>query len=109
MKKKYNIPCILGFVFSVLIPIPTLVCSYYIFMKKLHDRATYAFCGRIAIAAVIVGLIVSLIGVITSRNSGVKGRKLGFAGLIFSGVELVCCIVLLAGIIWMTRGIQMSN
>ena len=108
MKGKYNLPCILGFVFSVVLPIPTVILGFF-GQINLHKYTLYASAMKFAMASVVIGFIVSLIGVITVKKSGAKGRKLGAAGLIASVLEIVCFLIFLGIVIWIGSGVQMSN
>ena len=108
MKEKYSIPCILGFVFSVVITIPVVAFAFFSLIN-LHKHAIYASAMKFAMASVVIGFIVSLIGVVTSKKNALKGRKLGAAGLIASVLEIVCFILFLGIVIWIGSGVQMSN
>ncbi|MBR3278640.1 MAG: hypothetical protein IKG01_07100 [Lachnospiraceae bacterium] len=104
-KKKYSSLCVLGFIFSLAVPVPCFVYAAF----NMNSYKMFIVSACFAIASMIVGLFLSIIGVSTSKFSGKKGRRLGIAGIIISLIGFACLILFCAGLIWLGKGLPMSN
>lgn len=100
-KKKFNKMCLTGFIFSVLPAVLGLVLG--ILALNAHDNldVTLAYIFVMAILPIvmcvfsIVGLSLSIAGVVTAKRDGKKGRGLGIAGIVLPVIYTVAAVVAL--------------
>ena len=84
-KKKYNLLCLLGFILAVPLQI--------------------VFWVTVELALMLVGLVISIVGVVTTRKGIKKGRALGIIGIVFSILGMLCVVSFCAMLLFIASGI----
>lgn len=86
-KKKYSKLCIAGFIISVLFPVLMLFINSR-FFPSLGN--TFTLISLVVILLLpFIGLILSIVGLVTMRKKGLAGKGFGIAGIVLSGVFLL--------------------
>lgn len=100
-KKQLSKMCLTGFIFSVLPAALGLVLSILALNAYDNLDVTLAYVFVMAILPIvmcvfsIVGLSLSIAGVVTAKRDGKKGRGLGIAGIVLPVIYTVAAVVAL--------------
>ncbi len=88
-KRKFSVLCLVGFIISLL-PIVVLVFNDFLsrWMKSFGLNMAYTVLP-------LVGLIVSIIGVVSARKKGKTGKGFGIAGIVLPGIGISLALVIL--------------
>ena len=88
-KRKFSVLCLVGFIISLL-PIVVLVFNDFLsrWMKSFGLNMAYTVLP-------FVGLIVSIIGVVSARKKGKTGKGFGIAGIVLPGIGISLALVIL--------------
>ena len=88
-KRKFSVLCLVGFIISLL-PIVVLVFNDFLsrWLKSFGLNMAYTVLP-------FVGLIVSIIGVVSARKKGKTGKGFGIAGIVLPGIGISLALVIL--------------
>ena len=100
-KKKYNLLCLLGFILAVPLQIVLTVIAYIV---RITPEA-FPTWVTIALATMFIGLVISIVGVVTSRKGIKKGRALGIIGIVCSILGILCVVSFCAMLLYIASGI----
>lgn len=102
MRDRYSSTCFAGFILSTLIPLPLAAIA----LLNFSTYSTFVMCACVIIATWFMGLIFSVIGVVSARKSGKKGKALGIAGVIISALGIISLVVFNVALLWMAVGLN---
>ena len=97
-KKQLSKTCVTGFILSAF---PSILAVYLFIIWQARDYVPVAFIASIVIVPIamfvfsIIGLSLSIAGVVTAKRDGKKGRGLGIAGIVLPVIYIVAAIVAL--------------
>ncbi len=100
-KKKHNLLCWLGFILAVPLQIVLTVIAYIV---RITPEAFPTWVA-IELASMIIGLVISIVGVVTSRKGIKKGRAMGIIGIVCSLLGILCVVSLCAMLLYIASGI----
>ena len=100
-KKKYNLLCLLGFILAVPLQIVLTVIAYIV---RITPEA-FPTWVTVELALMLVGLVISIVGVVTTRKGIKKGRALGIIGIVFSILGMLCVVSFCAMLLLIASGI----
>lgn len=97
-KKELSKTCVTGFILSAF---PSILAVYLFIIWQARDCVPAAFIASIVIVPIamfvfsIVGLSLSIAGVVTAKRDGKKGRGIGITGIVLPVIYTVAAIVAL--------------
>ena len=100
-KKKHDLLCWLGFILAVPLQIVLTVIAYIV---RITPEAFPTWVA-IELASMIIGLVISIVGVVTSRKGIKKGRALGIIGIVCSLLGILCVVSFCAMLLYIASGI----
>lgn len=102
MRDRYSSTCFAGFILSTLIPLPLAAIA----ILNFSTYSTFVMCTCVIIAAWFMGLIFSVIGVISARKTGKKGKVFGIAGVLISALGIISLVVFNVVLLWLAVGLE---
>ena len=100
-KKKHNLLCWLGFILAVPLQIVLTVIAYIV---RITPEAFPTWVA-IELASMIIGLVISIVGVVTSKKGIKKGRAMGIIGIVCSLLGILCVVSFCAMLLYIASGI----
>ena len=100
-KKKHNLLCWLGFILAVPLQIVLTVIAYIV---RITPEA-FPTWVTIELATMFIGLVISIVGVVTSRKGTKKGKALGIIGIVCSILGILCVVSFCAMLLYIASGI----
>lgn len=105
-KAKLSKLCLTGFLISVLSPFALALCIW--FLWRLETTIDWNIIGFM-ICLPFIGMILSIIGLVTARKKGRKGKGLGIAGIVLPAVYAVVVVILFASMVFMIKGAEKAG
>ena len=99
-KAKLSKLCLTGFLISVLSPFALALCIW--FLWRLETTIDWNIIGFM-ICLPFIGMILSIVGLVTARNKGRKGKGLGIAGIVLPAVYAVVVVIIFASMVFMIK------
>lgn len=96
MEKK-NLMCIIGFILAVPLQIVLTVMAY---IFRITPEA-FPICVTVELVLLFIALVISVIGVVTSKKGAKKGKVLGIIGIVFSALEMICVVSFCAMLLYL--------
>ena len=93
-QKKLSKLCLTGFILMVLAPVLIILVSGTLF-DFLSSSAFYVILA-IILSLPVLGLVLSIIGLVNVRRKGLKGKGFGIAGVVLGGVYTFIAIIVAA-------------
>ena len=89
-KKQFSTLCLTGFIFSIL-PILFLIISTFndSMPRNIRVKYTEVVLPTALIALPLIGLILSIVGLVTARKKGMEGKGFAVAGIVLPTVAAV--------------------
>jgi len=100
-KAKLSKLCLTGFLISVLSPFALALCIW--FLWRLETTIYWNIIGFM-ICLPFIGMIISIVGLVTARNKGRKGKGLGIAGIVLPSVYTAVAVFVFAAMVFMMKG-----
>ena len=89
--------CLAGFIFSILPIVMLVLCAFVkFFPRRLSMEYTEVVLPASFIVLPLIGLALSIAGVITVRKNGGSGKAFGVAGIVLPSVGIVIAIFIAA-------------
>lgn len=104
-RKKYSVLCCAGFVLTVPLQLILITISY---LNRV-SLSSFTIWVSITLITILLGLVLSIIGVITAKKGIRKGKTLGIISIVFSALGIICVALLCLVLLWIGSGVQMSN
>lgn len=98
--------CLTGFILDVLSPF-ALALSTCFFWRL--DNAVYFTILVVLACMPFIGMILSIIGLVTARKKGRKGKGLGIAGIVLPAVYAVVVVIIFASMVFMIKGAEKAG
>ena len=105
-KAKFSKLCLTGFILDVLSPF-ALALSTCFFWRL--DNAVYFTILVVLACMPFIGMILSIIGLVTARKKGRKGKGLGIAGIVLPAVYAVVVVIIFASMVFMIKGAEKAG
>ena len=105
-KAKLSKLCLTGFLISVLSPF-VLALSTWFFWRL--DNAVYFTILVVLACLPFIGMVLSIIGLVTARKKGRKGKGLGIAGIVLPTVYAVVVVFVFANMFLLIKGAEKTT
>ena len=101
-KKKLSKLCLAGFIIAALYPLILAFDYFGLWRLELALNKTWWEYDRTWLDSAeffvpVIGIILSIAGLITARKKGRSGRKFGIAGIVLPNAYLAICILIVIG------------